>query len=235
MTNWSQTVNHYVKTLDVFKEESMTKTTTEFRSFAIGSWERPDAGGIVRRGEAAEFVRRCTERYGEPPECAVGIADNGLFCYRESVMEVYGLPFCEAHGEEAASGALEELYHSLELLDHNQVLGVHERHALHLAMREVGYDSRGVDALLIEAFPLDEEARERVTSETLSYLKKGRRENYDPPYDDHLGDRLTICRHMRRAFEDGATWLVELLEEHRENSASQAAYALALEKETGLR
>jgi len=38
---------------------------------------------------------------------------------------------------------------------------------------------------------------------------------------------------MRPAFEEGADWLVETLE--REGVAAQATYALALEREAGLR
>ena len=48
-------------------------------------------------------------------------------------------------------------------------------------------------------------------------------------------ERHLICRHMRLAFEESATWLVEILERQREEVAAQAAYALALGKEAGLR
>jgi hypothetical protein len=43
-----------------------------------------------------------------------------------------------------------------------------------------------------------------------------------------------VCRHMRLAFEEGANWLVEVLEREREGVAAQAAYALALETKAGL-
>lgn len=48
-----------------------------------------------------------------------------------------------------------------------------------------------------------------------------------------MHDRLLLCRHMRLAFEEDAHWLVETLE--REQVSAQAAYALALEQEAGLR
>ena len=50
-----------------------------------------------------------------------------------------------------------------------------------------------------------------------------------------MGARLLLCRHMRLAFEEGASWLVEALEEERESVAAQCAYALALERGAGLR
>ncbi len=40
---------------------------------------------------------------------------------------------------------------------------------------------------------------------------------------------------MRLAYEEDAHWLVEMLEQEREKVAAQAAYALALGRETGLR
>ena len=49
-----------------------------------------------------------------------------------------------------------------------------------------------------------------------------------------MRDRLILHRHMRLAFEEGADWLVEMLEEERESVAAQAAYALALERAAGL-
>jgi len=55
----------------------------------------------------------------------------------------------------------------------------------------------------------------------------------DPPFDTFMSGRLLVCRHMRPAFEEGADWLVETLE--REGVAAQATYALALEREAGLR
>ena len=91
------------------------------------------------------------------------------------------------------------------------------------------------DALLLAAFPLD---RDRVSREILAYVEDpianglGTRES---PHDAYMGDRLLLCRHMRLAFEEDAHWLVETLEWERELVAAQAAYALALEREAGLR
>lgn len=69
----------------------MTEQRTE--DYRIGSWERPDPAGIVRRGEAVSF-----RGYGEPPLRWVGKGLDGVRCARPAVMEVYGIVMCEAHG-----------------------------------------------------------------------------------------------------------------------------------------
>jgi hypothetical protein len=40
---------------------------------------------------------------------------------------------------------------------------------------------------------------------------------------------------MHLAYEGGEDWLVETLEPHRESTAAQAAFALVLEREAGVR
>lgn len=88
-------------------------------AFGVGSWESPDAAGIVLRGSAVGF-REYVEKYGESPACFVGEYGEKArsmappACERPAAMEVYGLPMCEIHGEEAASGALEEIAYDLE-------------------------------------------------------------------------------------------------------------------------
>lgn len=204
--------------------------------------ERPDAAGIVRRGDAVGF-KGYVEQYGEPPVCFTG-SGPGEVCNRPAVMEVYGLSMCEAHGEEAASGALEEIAYDLEQ-ELQRPMNVHVRPLsphLERALRH-GFESlpEGIgdyehkDAALLEAFPLD---RERVSQEILAYVKDPGANGWathEPPYDAYMHDRLLLCRHMRLAFEEDADWLVEVLEGEREQVAAQAAYALALEREAGLR
>lgn len=224
---------------------SITTTTTEERSmteqriedFRIGSWERPDPAGIVRRGAAAEDVRRYVERFGEgDPACYVG-ARPGRACDRPAVMEVYGLPMCEIHGEEAASGALKEIAFDLEeelqrpMHPYVRDLSPHLERALRHGFETVpeeAYDHERDEALLLAAFPLD---RSRVTSEVLAEAEEPEeergRESYHEAFMHH---RLLVCRHMRLAFEEGADWLVEVLEGKRADIAAQAAYALALER-----
>ena len=208
----------------------MMNTKTEF---PIGSWERPDAGGIVRRGEgASEHFKGYVERFGEAPRCHVG---HHFDCERESVMDVYGLHFCEAHGEQAAASAFEEIYHDLESRwdDSNRTYATNVDHALRLAMKTLPSYEDDYDRKLRAAFPYDEKARKQVLEDTLLYFQLPQEERFGfaPPYDQHRTDCVVVCRHMRIAFEQRETWLVELLEEHREASAVQAAWALAVEDE----
>ncbi len=167
--------------------------------------ERPDPAGIVRRGAAAEDVRRFTETAGKPPPCAVGKHYEGpdrmtpRRCERTATMEVYGLWMCEAHGEEAAGGALEEIAYDLE-----QELQRSRGNPFYMNPSPHVEDGHGLGI-------------------------------HDPPYDRFVSARLIVCRHMRLAFEEGVDWLVEILEEERESVAAQAAYALALEREADLR
>lgn len=213
-------------------------------AFPVGSWERPDAAGIVCRGDAADHVRGSVEGFGEPPTCWVGRSGSNIHCDRAATMEVYELAMCSDHGEEAASGALEEISYDLEqelqrpMNPHLRSLSPHLeralRHGFGSLPAEAG-DHERADAALLEAFPLD---REAACAETLAYVRDpdpSGRAKREPPHDYYMGDRLLVCRHMRLAFEEGATWLVELLEGEREQVAAQAAYALALEIEAGLR
>ncbi len=216
---------------------------TEFR---VGSWERPDPAGIVLRGGAATRVRRTAEKFGEESQvCFVG-SNPGVACDRPAVMEVYGIPMCEAHGEEAASGALEEIAHDLDqeitrfMNPEVRSLGPHLERALHRGAASL-YDNLALPAAgkrdedLLRAFPLD---RDRTDGETLAYVEdpdansRGRQE---PPFDAFMHARALVCRHMRLAFEEDADWLVETLEVERAEIAAQTAYALALERAADLR
>ncbi len=200
--------------------------------------DRPDPGGVVRRGEAAGFVRFHVEQCGEPPACWVGKGLTGTRCERPAVMEVYGLAMCEAHGEEAAAGALEEIAHDLEqelprlMNPYVRSLSPHLeaalRHGSEVLDGMAGFEERS-DARLLAAFPLD---RSRTCTETLAYAEDpGRyREPVDTPVDVYLSARILVHRLMRLAYEEDATWLVETLERERESVAEQAAYALALDR-----
>lgn len=202
----------------------------------------PDPAGIVRRGEAVEF-RSFVKRFGEPPVCFAGsIPRTG--CGQPAVMEVYGVAMCEAHGEEAAGGALEEIAYDLEQESQRfmnpevRSLSPHIEAALRHAYDSLSEETRnaggGRDEDLLRAWPLD---RARTDAETLAYIEdpdahgRGRKA---PPFDAFMSDRMIVHRHMRLAFEEGTDWLVETLERERAEVAAQAAYALALEREVGL-
>ena len=216
-------------------------TEQKERGFLVGSWERPDAAGVVVRGDAAGYVRGYAERYGEPPACFAG-RRPGESCDGPAVMEVYGLTMCREHGEEAASGALAEIAHDLERELERPMntevggLSPHLERALRHGFRSLpaeAYDHGREDAALLAAFPL---RRELVDAETLNYAadpEAARKDPRLPPYDAFMSSRLLVCRHMRLAFEEEADWLVEMLEAERESVAAQAAYALALDREAG--
>lgn len=216
----------------------MTEVFTEGRN------ERPDETGIVLRGEAVGF-RGYVERYGEPPVCFVG-SHPGESCERLAVMEVYGISMCEAHGEEAAAGALEEIAYDLEqelqrpMNPHVKSLSPHIERALRHGFESLSDEAANAaaghkDETLLRAFPLD---HDRVCSATLHYVRDPENNGmgtHESPCDSYMHDRLLLCRHMRLAFEEDAHWLVETLEREREQVSAQAAYALALEQEAGLR
>ena len=212
---------------------------------AGASWERPDPAGVVRRGSAAEHVRFGREAGEGPVLCCVGGRSAGA-CGREAVMEVYGLEMCERHGEEAAALALEEIAFDLEqererlLNPAVRSLSPHLEAAFERAdgvLADEAHDSDAHEAALLAAFPLD---RSRVDPETLAYVADPERDElgrltHEPPYDLYMDERVALARHMRLAFEEGATWIVETLEPLRASASEQCAYALALEAEAGLR
>lgn len=198
-------------------------------AFPVGSWERPDAAGVVLRGDAA----------GEAPLCWVGRPEGEFACEQRATMQVYGLAMCPEHGEEVASGALEEIAYDLEqelqrpMNDHVRGLSPHIRAALSYgfgSLPDGWQDHERSDEAALKAFPLD---RGRVCHETLSYAQDP--DDLLPPCDTYMLARLLVCRLMRLAFEEEATWLVEVLESERESVAAQLAYALALESEAELR
>ena len=213
--------------------------------------DRPDPGGIVLRREAATFVREFVEDFGRAPRCHVGRGSKRRAlapepCERAGVMQVYGLVMCEEHGEEAAGGALAEIAFDLDtelerpLNDHVAGLSPHLAEALrraHEFLPSEVYDALngGRNGDLLRAFPLD---RDRTDAEILGYVEApdddGRRGQH-PPFDSFMDARMVLHKHMRLAFEEGVDWLVETLERERELVAAQAAYALALETEAGLR
>ena len=207
----------------------------------------PDPAGIVRRADAVEF-RGYVERFGEPPACFVGVEREGKLappaCKNPAVMEVYGVPMCEAHGEEAAAGALLEIAPDLEqelqrpMNGFVRSLSPHLEAALHHGFEVLSDEAKSAedrsDALLLAAFPLD---RGRTDYESIAYAADpdaNGRMTREPPSERFRNARLILHRHMRLAFEEGADWLVEMLEAERESVAAPVAYTLALEREAGL-
>lgn len=221
----------------------MTETTCAERREAPAEAERPDPGGVVRRGAAAESVEFGRTMAEGPVLCCVG-GRSGALCGREAVMEVWGLEMCGAHGEEAAGMALEEIAFDLERIETR--LTTHEAGRLsphqEAAFSRVGgvlpdeaLEYEAHDAALLAAFPIRD--RSRVDPETLGYVEGPPRGagNAVPPSEVYRGERVTLARLMRLAFEGGAEGAVEALESLRALASEQCAYALALEAEAGLR
>lgn len=225
-------------------QQTMSEERRE--EFPIGSWARPDPAGIVLRGEAAARVLRTAEKFGKESQVCFAGSRPGVLCDRPAVMEVYGIPMCEAHGEEAALGAMAEIAFDLEvglqrpMNPHLPPLSPHLQAALRRGFEATlegpaSVDDRRREEALLAAFPLD---RTRVDAETLAYVEDpdaNGRGTHEPPLETFLSAELLVCRLMRLAFEERAAWLVEALEVERESAARQAAYVLALERAANLR
>lgn len=217
----------------------MTQTMDETQKDYRLAERLMDPAGVVRRGDSPEFrdyVKEYTKHGGEIPKCRIGGLTGIDKCRRTAGMEVYGLLMCEAHGEEAAELAFEEMAHDLEqefgrlLNDSVRELSPHIVAAFGRGMKGLSpHDHKPADEALVKAWPL---ARENVDPSTLDYLgnPEGWR-SFGTPFDVYMEERMLVHRLMRLAFEAGAEWLVELLEREREKAASQAAYALVLDRE----
>lgn len=195
-----------------------------------------------RSGTAGALARPLAdeERALELP-CFVRHPDAGGLCGREAARMVYGLLFCEEHGAEATAGALSELYQDaadvLERLDSPNLPHPNQEaaDALDAAWRRffrLGSEHEG-EAALRRAYPV---IPERVDAETTAYDYRV----FDPAgpsgqptgaFDDA---RRLLCKQMRLAYEEGADWLVEILEYEREGASAQLAFALEdYEKKVG--
>lgn len=171
------------------------------------------------------------EQEGEPLPCFVHHEDAGGRCKRPAASEVYGLNFCEAHGEEVRIGAL--------LREHYEAWVFFERFgAEHVpTMRGlIGRELRAVAKRLHEESPTDEEhsralgnaypseAAPEYLCEQVLILERDS-EGGPTPLDLFLNSLNTVHTLMRIAYEDRETSLVEVLELERESLAAQAALA----------
>ena len=166
--------------------------------------------------------------------CCVRHEDAGGRCDRQAVLEVYGLLFCEVHGPEVRSGALEEMYFDagwyLEYLDTtagfappNPALVATVKAANRGFMRRCGEEDP--EDVLARAFPL---LPDRVDAETVEHYSDKDwpgKYDYEAPYDHYLRVRMLVHHLMRVAYQDSSRRLVEVLERERESIAAQAAYA----------
>ncbi|GEM_PF-6150106 len=139
--------------------------------------------------EPHEIVRYLEDGEESFP-CWVGHGDDIEACRRPSTMKVYGLPFCEVHGEEARDGALEEMHQDADEfftrfttshvpeLPNPVLLAAVSRWDLTVP-EGLEYSSRGTDELLLAAFPFREDRLIPETAGEIADPIPGQ----EPPYD----------------------------------------------------
>ncbi len=169
--------------------------------------------------------------------CFVHHEDAGGRCERTATMRVYGLAFCELHGEEVRAGALLEGYEDAGCffgrLKNPHVPGLNsiverELEAVVNRMRGEGPSDDDYQQALRRAYPdVSEKVRAGVHTweEDTDYGKEL------GPVDCLLDTLMTMHQLLRLAYQDAECWLVEVLEYERESVAAQAAYALRERRE----
>jgi hypothetical protein len=152
------------------------------------------------------------------------------------VMQVYGLSFCEVHGEEAKAGALEELYYDASVVFERQN-NPHAELANPEALRvlEAGHEElvgasvnacHEADAAARRAYPF---RRDLMDDDFRDFDYAGGEEMagaYPLPEDWCRYQRIVLHKLMRTAFAEEATYVLDNLEKHREHVAAQLAYVL---------
>ncbi len=161
--------------------------------------------------------------------CCVRHEDLGGPCREPFAAEVYGLAFCERHGEEVRAGAAveerEEVWTFFERFRNPHVRGLSSavEHALQDALERT--------------YPTPDEAHwealRRLYPDTTEHVRgmvarweADEDPGYVGPLDALLSSLNTIHTCMRISYQDGETWLVEVLERVREGEVAQAAVAL---------
>ncbi len=164
--------------------------------------------------------------------CVVRHPDAGGRCQRTATVRMYNvLNFCPEHGEEAKVGALMELYQDAgyffdrfrnpHVPDLNNLIE-RELAAAIVRMNDEGPSDDDHQRALSRAYPNPPEG----VREMIRLWECDERANRGPaPVDLLLDSYYTICKLMRIAFEDGEDWLVEILEDQRQETAARAAFA----------
>lgn len=168
------------------------------------------------------------EEKGVP--CFVRHEDAGGQCWEPATMNVYGLNFCEVHGEEARLGALVEEKQDAEWFfdrfrsSHVPGLSSQIERGLDLALDKVRpVEEKDYYRALVRAHDglVPEGVRERLA------LWEGDEEAGCASVVDCCLDTLFVLHKLLRiAHEGGVTWLVEVLEVERQSIAAEAAVAL---------
>lgn len=169
-----------------------------------------------------------------PLPCFVHHEAAGGRCGRWATMQVYGLCFCEAHGEDAklgvASWERHEAWTFFERFRNESVPSIGGRIGVEIAAltsRLLSEPPSGSEeqAALLRAYP-------EATDETRRHVDADDEDEpgVPPLYDSCQDDIYMLHRLMRIAYEEGATWLVEKLELERESISALAAEALRRQK-----
>lgn len=175
-----------------------------------------------------EKTTTATEERTAP--CVVRHADAGGRCKEPATMEVHGLDFCEAHGEEARLGALLEEQQDAEWFFER----FRAEHAPGLSSEIRRGLKRAVDGLLLtdEAdyhraivrahdAAVPEGVRERV-----ALWERDEGPGRGTVVDWCLDSLFVLHKLLRIAHAEEKTWLVEVLEIERQSIAAEAAVAL---------
>lgn len=192
---------------------------------------------MARRDER-EIVRYLEgEELEQSQPCWVGHGEGLDPCKQTSVVRVYGLPFCEVHGEEVRAGAMEEMVqdigelrdlravHAAKELVRQVILRILRTWRLLLEHHERVADKEA-EAALLEAYPFRED---RVIMDLVGEMVDDNR-GHAPPYDSLRDERHELHGLMRHAYTSDLAYVVEALEKDRQSIASQCAYMLALSR-----
>ena len=166
-------------------------------------------------------------RDGAP--CCVKHEHAGGQCARPATMTVYGLNYCEPHGEQVAEGALEEAQHDAEVFldqfrdSEARALPVLVSQAMEAASAHIFARSGGEFCeVLFRAFPEPTPDVRRMVEEA----EAGDEPGYQSFADVLIGSLHSVHRCMRIAYEERQVWLLEILEGERQSIAAQCAYAV---------
>ncbi len=164
----------------------------------------------------------------DPPTCVVTYPET---CGRAAVGEVWGLSFCEAHGDEAVLAARIEAHEDAErefqALTNAEGERITRNFLIIAALRELRVPGGGADLetheahdrAILAAYPLDESLTD---PDTLAF-------DYDEPdagpHDWWSEARETVVRWMREAYEACQSPLLDALEPIRERATVQQQLA----------
>ena len=164
--------------------------------------------------------------------CGVHHEDAGGRCQRTATVKLYGiLNFCPEHGEEARVGALMEAHQDagyfFDRFRNPHVPDLNPIVDAALASWVVHLNGEGPRdddhyRSLALAYP---EPPEYVREMILRWERDERANGGPTPADLLLDSYNTILKLMRIAHEDAECWLVEILEDQRQETAARAAFA----------